>query len=176
MRWASVALPGVVLCALPCTCSMTGFRSMNTCVAAHAINGFGSDIMLILPNNDAYCDLCDLISATCKIRCSCIESHAVKTCCILAVRSLMYTGCIGCVLACCPGRYQKFCILACCPGKYQKCYILACCPGRYQKCCILACYLNRYQRSAVYWPAVRACQKCCVTGFLFVHVSEVLYT
>jgi len=87
MRWASVALPGVALCALPCTCSMTGFRSMNTCVAAHAINGFGSDIMLILPNNDAYCDLCDLISATCKIRCSCIESHAVKTCCILTVRS-----------------------------------------------------------------------------------------
>jgi len=112
MRWASVALPGVVLCALPCTCSMTGFQSMNTCVAAHAINGFGSDIMLILPNNDAYCDLCDLISATCKIRCSCIESHAMKTCCLLAVCSFMYQKC--CILACCPGRYRKCCILVCC--------------------------------------------------------------
>jgi hypothetical protein len=49
-----IGLPtGSVLGALPCTCSMAGFRSMNICVAAHAMNGFGSDIMLILPSDDA---------------------------------------------------------------------------------------------------------------------------
>jgi hypothetical protein len=51
---------------------------MNTCVAAHAVNGLGSGIMLILPNNDAVCDLCDLRSAACKISCSCSKKHAVK--------------------------------------------------------------------------------------------------
>lgn len=69
---------------------------MNTCVAAHAINGFGSDIMLILPNNDAYCDLCDLISATCKMRCSCIESHSEDVLYIgrlfFHVSEVLYTG------------------------------------------------------------------------------------
>jgi len=175
MRWASVALPGVVLCALPCTCSMTGFRSMNTCVAAHAINGFGSDIMLILPNNDAYCDLCDLISATCKIRCTCIESHAVKTCCtsILAVCSFMYQKC--CILAFCPGRYQKCCILACCPGRYQKCCITGLLSGHVLEVLytgLLCGQVSEVLYTGLLFVHVRSAVYC----FLFVHVSEILYT
>jgi hypothetical protein len=39
---------------------MTGFRSMSTCVAAHAVNGLGCDILIVLAYNDAFCGLCDL--------------------------------------------------------------------------------------------------------------------